>query len=75
MTAATQAPAPTPALGVRRFSRRAVFYLFALPFAALTIVFGLWPIVLSIEVSLTQSATALRPEPTYVGLENYVEIL
>lgn len=58
-----------------RLPRQAMFYIFALPFAALTIVFGLWPIALSIEVSLTQSATALRPEPTYVGLQNYREIL
>lgn len=52
-----------------------VFYAFALPFAALTIVFGLWPIGLSLLVSLTDSATALRPEPTYVGFENYRDVL
>jgi len=55
--------------------RNAVFYLFALPFAGLTIVFGVWPIILSIEVSLTASATALRPDPKYVGLENYISVL
>ena len=55
--------------------RTSVFYAFALPFAALTVVFGLWPIVLSIEVSLTASATALRPSPKYVGLENYISVL
>jgi ABC-type sugar transport system permease subunit len=59
----------------RPLGRDAVFYLFALPFAALTIVFGLWPIVLSIEVSLTASATALRPSPDFVGLANYAAIL
>jgi len=59
-----------PAIG-----RTGVFYLFALPFAALTIVFGLWPIVLSIDVSLTASATALRPEPKYVGLANYISVI
>ncbi len=52
-----------------------VFYAFALPFALLTIIFGLWPIVLSFSVSLTKSATALRSEPTFVGLENYVRVL
>jgi multiple sugar transport system permease protein len=52
-----------------------VFYLFALPFAALTVVFGLWPILLSIEVSVTASATALRPSPTFVGMANYAAIL
>jgi ABC-type sugar transport system permease subunit len=52
-----------------------VFYAFALPFAALTLIFGLWPILLSLSVSLTKSATALRPEPEYVGLANYVAVL
>jgi ABC-type sugar transport system permease subunit len=52
-----------------------VFYLFALPFAALTLVFGLWPIALSVTTSFTESATALRPDPTYVGLANYAAVL
>ncbi len=51
--------------------REGVFYLFALPFAALTILFGLWPILLSIQVSFTDSATALQPAPAWVGLANY----
>jgi multiple sugar transport system permease protein len=55
--------------------RDRVFYLFALPFAALTIVFGLWPILLSFQVSLTASATALKPTATYVGLANYASVL
>jgi ABC-type sugar transport system permease subunit len=54
--------------------RDGIFYLFALPFAALTILFGLWPIGLSIQVSLTESATALQPAPHYVGLANYAAI-
>jgi ABC-type sugar transport system permease subunit len=52
-----------------------VFYLLVLPFAALTILFGLWPIVLSIQVSFTASATALRPDPQWVGLANYASVL
>ena len=52
-----------------------IFYLLALPFAALTIVFGLWPIVLSLQVSLTASATALKAAPVYVGLSNYAPVL
>lgn len=56
-------------------SPRGVFLLFALPFAALTIVFGLWPILLSLQVSLTSSATALKPSATYVGLANYAAVL
>lgn len=51
-----------------------IFYLFVLPFAALTILFGVWPIILSISVSFTASATALRPNPTYVGFANYAAI-
>ncbi len=52
-----------------------IFYLFVAPFAALTILFGVWPILLSIQVSFTASATALRPDPTYVGLANYALVL
>lgn len=55
--------------------RDGVFYLFALPFAALTLLFGLWPILLSIQVSFTGSATALQPSPQWVGLDNYATIL
>lgn len=52
-----------------------IFYLFVLPFAVLTILFGLWPILLSIQISFTASATALRPAPTWVGLANYASVL
>jgi len=52
-----------------------IFYLFVLPFAVLTVLFGLWPILLSIEISFTASATALRAAPTWVGLENYARVL
>ncbi len=52
-----------------------IFYLFVAPFAALTILFGVWPILLSIQVSFTASATALRPNPTYVGFANYALVL
>ncbi len=52
-----------------------VFYLFAAPFAALTLVFGLWPILLSIKVSLSESTTALARAPRFVGWDNYATIL
>jgi ABC-type sugar transport system permease subunit len=55
--------------------REAVFYLFALPFAALTLLFGLWPIGLGIEVSFADSATALATVPTFVGWANYASVL
>lgn len=51
-----------------------IFYLLVLPFALLTIVFGLWPIAQSILVSFTESYTALSPEPTYVGFANFQKI-
>ncbi len=63
----------TAALASLRQDR--IFYLFVAPFAALTILFGVWPILLSIQVSFTASATALRPSPTYVGLANYASVL
>ncbi len=50
------------------------FYYFVIPFAVLTVIFGLWPIFLSLQVSFTESYTALQPNPTYVGFENYVKI-
>jgi multiple sugar transport system permease protein len=52
-----------------------VFWLFVLPFAALTAVFGVWPILLSIQVSFTASSSALQPSPQWVGWANYASIL
>ncbi len=54
--------------------RNRVFYLFVAPFAVITILFGIWPILLSIQVSFTASATALRATPTWVGFANYVTV-
>ena len=66
MTSAALLPPRPPPVGV--------FWLFVLPFAALTAVFGVWPIVLSIQTSFTASASALKPNPTWVGLANYAAI-
>jgi ABC-type sugar transport system permease subunit len=55
--------------------RNRIFYLFVAPFAALTAIFGLWPIALSIQVSFTASSTALGSDPTYVGWANYARVL
>ena len=60
---------------IHALRRDVVFYLFAAPFAALTILFGLWPILLSIEVSFTASATALKSSPSFVGFANYAAVL
>ena len=57
-----------------KLGKSTVFYLFAAPFALLTIVMGLWPIALSIQTSFTDSYTALSPDPVYVGLSNYIKI-
>ena len=51
-----------------------IFWLFVLPFALLTAVFGVWPIVLSIQTSFTASATALKTNPEWVGWFNYAAI-
>ncbi len=75
MTAMT---APLPRFERRSATRlppRLVFALFVVPFAVLTILFGLWPILLSIQVSFTASATALKPSASYVGFANYVTVL
>lgn len=52
-----------------------IFWLVVAPFAALTAVFGVWPIVLSIQVSFTDSATALQASPKYVGWANYLSVI
>jgi len=52
-----------------------VFWLFVLPFASLTAVFGVWPILLSLQVSMTASATALQPSAQWVGWANYATVL
>lgn len=73
--AQTAARRPTAVAARLSKARQAsLFYAFALPFAALTLVLGLWPIALSIQTSFTESFTALSPEPTYVGFENYLKL-
>ena len=59
---------------IDRLWRERLFYGLVLPFAALVILFGLWPIVQSILVAMMESRTALRPDPDYVGLENFERI-
>jgi multiple sugar transport system permease protein len=51
--------------------QRLIFLVYVAPFALLTLLFGLWPILLSIKVSLTASASALKPDAVFVGLANY----
>lgn len=58
-----------------RVWQRRTLYLFLLPFAALSIVFGVWPIGQSLYVAFTESYTALSPNPHFVGLDNFRTIL
>lgn len=60
---------------LERLWHRRTLYVFLAPFAALTLVFGVWPIGQSIYLAFTESYTALSPEPELVGLENFREIL
>ena len=54
--------------------RHRTLYLLVAPFAALTVVMGVWPILLGIAVSFTDNYTALTDAPTYVWFDNYVAI-
>lgn len=71
---ATLNSAETFSLAERLWQRR-MLYLFLMPFAALTLLFGLWPIGQSLYVAFTESYTALSPNPVFVGLENFESIL
>ena len=51
--------------------RNRVFYLFLLPMLILVSVFGVFPILMSMQMSLTDSGTSLSGNPTYIWLENY----
>jgi len=69
---------PTQSAGwrsTRRVWSERTLYLFLLPFALLTALFGLWPIAESIHVAFTESYSALSDSPTYVGLANFQTIL
>lgn len=82
MTAVHTLPKPGASAIVAHYVRRKggymwrhrIFYLLILPFAALTLVMGVWPILLGVLVSFTDTYTALTESPTYVGLKNYIDI-
>jgi len=57
---------PAPSVGV--------FWWFVAPFALLTLMFGIWPIVLAVQTSFTASATALQPHAKWVGWANYAAL-
>jgi ABC-type sugar transport system permease subunit len=51
-----------------------IFWWFIAPFALLTMVFGVWPILLAIQTSFTASSTALQANPQWVGWANYINL-
>jgi ABC-type sugar transport system permease subunit len=51
-----------------------VFWWFIAPFALLTMVFGVWPIVLAIQTSFTESSSALQAQAKWVGWANYLSL-
>ena len=55
--------------------RYAIFYLFVLPFATATTLFGVWPIAESMRVAFVDSFTALAGNPRYVGFTNFRNVL
>lgn len=64
-----------PARALTQRQTIGAFWLFVLPFAGLTAVFGIWPIILSLQVSFTASASALQPSAQWVGWSNYASVL
>lgn len=66
------ASADRPLRGAWRYRS---LYLFVLPFATLTVVFGLWPIVQSIQLAFMENMSAFSDQPTFVGLENFRTVL
>ena len=77
MAAAASPTFPSVAVGrpLNGAWRHRTLYLFVLPFASLTVVFGLWPIVQSIQIAFMDNMSAFSDEPAYVGLENFRTIL
>lgn len=62
-------------LRVWQMRGQGILYVFILPFALLSIVFGVWPIAQSIYLAFTESYTALSDKPVFVGLDNFHTIL
>jgi len=60
---------------VRSAWRHRALYLFVAPFALITCLFGLWPVVMSVIVAFRDSYTALGDAPVYVGFDNFRHVL
>jgi multiple sugar transport system permease protein len=74
---AVRAPGPRPPARARRANRTLTGWLFALPFAALFIVFTAGPVVASLVMSVTDLRSADLLDPfgvNVVGLENYIRL-
>jgi ABC-type sugar transport system permease subunit len=59
----------------RAVERHGALTLFLLPFAMLTAIFGVWPILEGIRVAFVDSSTALSDDAAYVGLDNFRSVL
>jgi ABC-type sugar transport system permease subunit len=77
----TSAVLPLRAGGARRAMpgrelwRHRTLHLFMLPFALLTGLFGLWPIIEGIRIAFLDSSTALSDAPAFVGFDNFRAVL
>ena len=60
--------------GLRRFDSAVSPYLYIAPFFVLFAIFGLFPLGYTAWVSLTDR-TLLNPDASFVGLDNYTELL
>ncbi len=59
----------------RAVERHGALTLFLLPFALLTGIFGIWPILEGIRVAFVENSTALSDDAAYVGLDNFRAVL
>lgn len=61
-------------LPLKDIRKHGVLYLFILPMLIIVVIFGVWPIVKSMQMSFTDKGTSLSLEPVYIGLENYAKV-
>ena len=61
-------------LPLQDIRRHGVLYLFILPMLLIVAVFGIWPILKSMQMSFTDKGTSLSLNPTYIGLKNYAKV-
>ncbi len=62
------------AFPVKDIRRYGVLYLFILPMLLIVVVFGIWPIAKSMQMSFTDKGTSLSLAPVYIGMKNYIKV-